>query len=632
MGCCCNNPNIKIPETNRLKHTPIDLSSNPNKYITENKNYYKNQIPTNNKFTDELFPNNPEIIFGKINGKYTDPNIERRNEKLKNLTFKEDEIEFKRAREIWGKNCKIFNSTIKSNDISKGPFSNSYFISSLCAMSQYPQLILQLFKTINLPIEEKEIEIGMKIDGQWKIVCINDYFPVFKKNGQPIFSNAPNKAIWGVLLEKAWAKVNGGYSNIFNGNSKDVFETFTPFSTIEIDNFDNKYNEKDKFKLWKNIKDSNDNNCIITCTIKDNKSDVVNFGLEYNCTYCVIDCEECIINNENVKLIKLKSPFGECNWNGDWSYQSKKWNDKSKNTFKIYDENKKSEGIFYMEYNDFIKYFQINTFCIPLTSIKSSSFKVSKENAKLFNVIKIKILSKGIITFSIIKKNSIFHKKIEPGKLPSENILLVKIEYNKLKYIESSFNQPLTTNLYEGEYICLYYVDYESINSQIRKYTVDISSCVDFKFKEMNPDKDLSLLKSILLQNVEDIPKYNNRLNNPLILFSGNKFWNNSFTFVYLRNQSGEDIHFQIKIDFTNIRSLEGNLPSNILLKNKEKFIFTGIKKEIKEKSKCGISGTSTEKANKGEIIFKLNESVVDSYLNDTKYDDLKVSYEFSQI
>ncbi len=148
----------------------------------------------------------------------------------------------------------------------------------------------------------------------------------------------------------------------------------------------------------------------------------------------------------------------------------------------------------------------------------------------------------------------------------------------------------------------------------------------------MNPDKDLSLLKSILLQNVEDIPKYNNRLNNPLILFSGNKFWNNSFTFVYLRNQSGEDIHFQIKIDFTNIRSLEGNLPSNILLKNKEKFIFTGIKKEIKEKSKCGISGTSTEKANKGEIIFKLNESIISSYLSNTEYDDLKVSYEFSQI
>ena len=52
-----------------------------------------------------------------------------------------------------------------------------------------------------------------------------------------------------------------------------------------------------------------------------------------------------------------------------------------------------------------------------------------------------------------------------------------------MKYIESSFNQPLTTSLHEGEYICIYYIDYESINSQIRKYTVDISSCFDFKLK-----------------------------------------------------------------------------------------------------------------------------------------------------
>ena len=71
---------------------------------------------------------------------------------------------------------------------------------------------------------------------KWLFSCI-------KENGKPIFSNGPNKAIWGVLLEKAWAKVNGGYCNTFNGSSKNVFETFTPFSTIEIENWDNKFNE-----------------------------------------------------------------------------------------------------------------------------------------------------------------------------------------------------------------------------------------------------------------------------------------------------------------------------------------------------------------------------------------------------
>ena len=62
------------------------------------------------------------------------------------------------------------------------------------------------------------------------------------------------------------------------------------------------------------------------------------------------------------------------------------------------------------------------------------------------------------------------------------------------------------------------------------------------------------------------------------------------------------------------------------------KSLFLLELKRIKEKSQCGVSGTSTEKANKGEIIFKLNESIISSYLSNTEYDDLKVSYEFSQI
>ena len=113
MGCCGGVPIKTIPDTNRLKHNQIDLTSNPNKYITENKTYYKDQSPKNeSKFNDNLFPNNPETLFGKINGKYIDENIERRNLNLKKMNFTENDIEYRRAREIWGKNCRIFNSNI----------------------------------------------------------------------------------------------------------------------------------------------------------------------------------------------------------------------------------------------------------------------------------------------------------------------------------------------------------------------------------------------------------------------------------------------------------------------------------------------------------------------------------------
>ena len=627
MGCCGGVPIKTIPDTNRLKHNQIDLTSNPNKYITENKTYYKDQSPKNeSKFNDNLFPNNPETLFGKINGKYIDENIERRNLNLKKMNFTENDIEYRRAREIWGKNCRIFNSNIKLNDIKIGSCTNTYFISALSSMIQFPQLILQLFKTLNLPEEEKEIEIGMKIEGQWKLICINDYFPVFKQTGKPVFSDAPNKAIWGVLLEKAWAKINGGYCNIINGNTKEVFETLTPFTTVEINII--KYNNYDK--LWKNIIDANEYNCIMTCNVKDNINNDNN-GFIPGYYFSFISSFEKNIKGENVKLIKLRNPFEEGKWNGDWSDNSGRWNENNKKIFN-YDDNKNNEGYFYISYEDFMKYFDNVTFCVPLKPLKYTNFKISKDNAKLFNVVKINVFSKGIVTFTINKKSESFHKKILPGKVPNENIILVKINGKNLNYIDGSFNLPLSTNLSRGEYICIYYLDYESIGDTVKKYNFSISSCVDFQIKQCNPDKDLNLLKYILLQNVENIPKYNNRLKNPFVIFTGNHFLNNSISFIYMKNQSEEDIHFTFNTDLNNLRSLEGKIPSCILLKKNEKIIFVGIKINNNEKSHCGVNGTSTEKASKGEISPKLNQSIIDDYLSETQYEKLNVTFEFDQL
>ena len=81
----------------------------------------------------------------------------------------------------------------------------------------------------------------------------------------PIFSYSPTKNIWGLILEKAYAKICGGYENILIGNPKDVFESLTPFRIIEINL---KKFEKELF--WKYIKSSLENNCIIICITKNN--------------------------------------------------------------------------------------------------------------------------------------------------------------------------------------------------------------------------------------------------------------------------------------------------------------------------------------------------------------------------
>lgn len=53
----------------------------------------------------------------------------------------------------------------------------------------------------------------------WQDIIIDDYIPCFPL-GQPIFGKNNGKEIWALLIEKAMAKMFGGYQRLENGNPK----------------------------------------------------------------------------------------------------------------------------------------------------------------------------------------------------------------------------------------------------------------------------------------------------------------------------------------------------------------------------------------------------------------------------
>lgn len=56
-----------------------------------------------------------------------------------------------------------------------------------------------------------------------------------------------------------------------------------------------------------------------------------------------------------IKLVKLRNPLGNKNWEGEWSDKDSKWNDKSLRDMLNYNIN--NDGIFFMKYDDFLNYF-----------------------------------------------------------------------------------------------------------------------------------------------------------------------------------------------------------------------------------------------------------------------------------
>ena len=66
--------------------------------------------------------------------------------------------------------------------------------------------------------------VVLKINGEKKRVVLDDFIPCI--DGTPIYGQNKSNALWVTMVEKAIAKVNGGYKNISQeaGNFIDSFE------------------------------------------------------------------------------------------------------------------------------------------------------------------------------------------------------------------------------------------------------------------------------------------------------------------------------------------------------------------------------------------------------------------------
>ena len=611
----------KITSGGFEKGEKIDISFNPNEYITSSTNYYKNQDPGSSRFSDNKFPPTIDTFFGKREGQYTDPDEERRSRALRAIKISQDDIEWKPAKEIWGEDAKLFGDKISLEDIKIGEVADAYFVATLAALAEFPSLIIQLFKTVYLPSNGEAIEIGMQIDGEWKIVPVDDMFPINKNNGRPIFSDAPNKNLWGVFLEKAWAKVNGGYANIVVGYPREVFEALTPFTTIPIE-----VSRENKVSLWNNIKGADSYNCIMTCSIREGTPGLSNVGLIANHSFTLVSAFERKVDDEIVKLMKIRNPFGEGEWNGDWSDNSNKWNKAAKKAFPEFSK-AKDDGIFWIDFDNFCKYFQVVSICVPLKPLISSMIKIPKDKADKFNVTKIKIDDYGILSIAIYKKYYRFHRKIKTDQEVISNLILARIQNEKIEYIDSAYNETMSTKVKPGEYICIYNVDYKTLNIPIRKYTVTISGNIKFKVAQIGTDDDFSLLKSIMINRIETLPKYASRFQHRIALFTGNRFEQCALSFFYIKNLSGNLIHFKPNIYFKNIASIEGKLPEGLKLKNNDKFLFLGNRINADLPYQSGGNGKFMDSI-PGEIEPKPYDSNIQKYFQDVDYQELNVMFE----
>jgi hypothetical protein len=565
--------------------------------------------------------------MGKFKGDYVDKCEERRKANLNCIKVSENDIEWKHIKEIYS-GAKLFGDKIQKEDVTLGSIPDSYFISVLISLTEFPQLIFQLFKTVTLPdSNDMAIEIALKIDGDWKVVLLDDMIPVKKGTKEPIGAKTNNEVVWGLFLEKAWAKINGGYANICIGNPKDVFETLTPFACLPIE-----IATENPKTFWKNIRDSDAFDCIMTCST-DGRDNLKSKGLLNNHTYCLRSAYEKPIFEDKVKLLKLNNPFGKGEWNGEWSDNSDKWNDETKELFQFGE--KKDDGEFYISYEDFIQYFSDVAICVPYKPFLSRSFKIQKEETSQINVMKIKLPKPAIMTIDVSVKKYNFHRKITPEQEVISNVILAYVDGKEFVYIDSAHNEILSTEAKKkGEYVILHHVDYKNANVPPRKYTLSIGSSVDFEYCICEPDTELNLLKSIIITKVPTLPKYQERFNYSVALCTGNRFMNTAYAFFFIQNRVRKDAHIKItELNVSNAISLEGDYPPNLKLEKYDTYVNVFIKLKLNEDVKTSAKADNAEKVeeNVEEFQPQLNSDVLKAYRKAKDYQKDNINFEFSQ-
>ena len=125
------------------------------------------------------------------------------------------------------KKLSSFLEGINKDDIIQGGLGDCYFLSAVAALCEFPELIKKLFL-----IKEKSDEhcygCYFRINGIWKLVLVDDYFPCYGSWGKNFaFSSTNGNELWVILLEKAWAKLNGNYAKAIGGEPNEIFQVIT---------------------------------------------------------------------------------------------------------------------------------------------------------------------------------------------------------------------------------------------------------------------------------------------------------------------------------------------------------------------------------------------------------------------
>ena len=469
------------------------------------KKYFRNQKPPNlkelenknQKYSDPYFLPNTNSLVGKDeNGNWIDYKVSQNKipdleESFPGCSTGKGNLIFKRISEMEG-TWDIFKDKIEMDDIKQGGLGDCYFHTAISALSNYPYLIKEKFRTIKYnPLGYYEVILF--IDGEWQIVFLDDYFIVDKRYGYFAFAKPNNCELWAILLEKAWAKVNGGYTLIIGGQIHEAFQALTGFPSEYIP-----HGKISQTELYKKILESSKQKTLMGCSSNSGTNDQSVHGIVQGHAYAVTEAK----SYGKVDLIKVRNPWGRKEWTGPWSDSSNLWTDELRKEFNCIE---RDDGVFWIDNQNYMSHFCQTTISYILYGSFLKSIVIDKENlfgAPLFFNIKLK--DDGKLSINTLFRNQRFNRDLGEVIYPTHMVLA---KYNEQRNIEELYSVgnsigevSLVKDLKKGLYALWVFVDYENVtNKKNMKMTVRMACSCQYQVEYKGKDENCDVLEYIVL-------------------------------------------------------------------------------------------------------------------------------------